>query len=77
MPQVPVPSEYRVVPRWIHGVTVYQTAKEDSQLNLIEYSSVGIFCIGLVLGIFYLERWGKARASEASEEDSYLAHELK
>ncbi len=77
MPQTPVPSEYRVVPRWIHGVTVYQTAQEDRQLNIIEYSSVGIFSIGLVLGIFYLERWGKARASEASEEDTYLAHETK
>ena len=75
MPQAPVPSESRVVPRWIHGVTVYQTAAEDRQLNLIEYSSVGLFSIGLVLVIVHLERRGKAKARDASEEDTYLAHE--
>ena len=40
MPRWPVPEENRVVPRGIHGITIYQTPAEDRELNLIEYSSV-------------------------------------
>ncbi|MGA2560717.1 MAG: hypothetical protein ABSF17_13645 [Terracidiphilus sp.] len=39
MPKWPSPQELRTVPRNIHGTVVYQTAKEDRELNLMEYSS--------------------------------------
>jgi hypothetical protein len=61
----------RVVPRGIHGTTVYQTPAEDRDLNLIEYSPVGVFLVGFVLGLVYLEQWG-AMQSRASENESDL-----
>jgi hypothetical protein len=76
MPHLPVPSESRIIPRGIHGVTVYQTPEEDRRLNLLEYVSIGVFGVGLVLGLVYLERWGRVTAEESSEEDAYLAHDL-
>ena len=71
MPKWPVPEENRVVPRGIHGTTVYQTPAEDRTLNRIEYSSVGIFLVGLVLGVVYLEKWGSTQG--ATDEESKLA----
>jgi len=47
MPRGPVLTEERIVPREIHGIVVYQTAEENSKLNLIEYSSVAVFLVGL------------------------------
>jgi hypothetical protein len=73
MPKWPVPEEHRIVPRGIHGTTVYQTAAENSRLNLIEYSSVGVFVMGLALGAVYLEKWGSLQA-RGDEQDSELAH---
>ena len=71
MPKWPAPEVKRVVPRGIHGTTVYQTPAEDRDLNLIEYSSVGVFLIGLALGVMYLEQWGAVQ-SRAAEEESGL-----
>lgn len=71
MPRFPVPEQDRVVPRGIHGLTVYQTPEEDRKLNLMEYSSVGIFVVGLGLSVVYLEKWGSAQA-RAGEEDQPL-----
>ena len=68
MPKWPAPRELRTVPRSIDGVVIYQTAEEDQKLNLIEYSSVGVFLVGLGLGLVYLEKWG-ARQSELIEKD--------
>jgi len=59
MPRWPAPEANRVVPRGIHGTTVYQTPAENRDLNLIEYSSVGVFVLGLALGVVYLEKWGQ------------------
>lgn len=73
LPRSPVLETSRVVPRGIHGVTVYQTPKENQELNLLEYSSVGVFAIGLVLGLVYLEKWGSAQA-RASDQDEDLIH---
>ncbi len=73
MPKWPVPEEHRIVPRGIHGTTVYQTPAENSELNLVEYSSVGVFLVGLALGVVYLEKWGSLQARDESEE-SELAH---
>ena len=76
LPKWPAPEEQRVVPREIHGITVYQTAAENRELNAIEYSSVGVFVIGLVLGVIYLEKWGSAQ-SRAAEEEAELAEDLR
>jgi hypothetical protein len=71
LPQSPAPDEMRMTPRNIHGVDVYQTVEEDRKLSLIEDSSVGVFLVGLCLGLVYLEKWGSARA-HASEQDEEL-----
>ncbi len=71
LPRWPAPEANRVVPRGIHGTTVYQTPVEDRDLNLIEYSSVGVFLVGLALGVVYLEQWG-AMQSQASQDESGL-----
>jgi hypothetical protein len=76
MPKWPAQEEQRVVPREIHGTTVYQTVAEDRELNGIEYSSVGIFLMGLVIGVIYLEKWGSAQ-SRAAEEEAELAEDLR
>ncbi|MGA2673765.1 MAG: hypothetical protein ABSE99_11110 [Terracidiphilus sp.] len=75
LPKGPVPAEMRMTPRNIHGIVVYQTAEEDRKLNLMEYSSVGVFVLGLGLGLVYLEKWSAERAREA-EEDGELAEYL-
>ena len=46
---------------------VYQTAQEDRKLDEIEYGSVGVFVIGLVLGLTYLEKWGATQAQDAED----------
>jgi hypothetical protein len=68
MPRVPVLVEERIVPREIHGIVVYQTEFENRRLNLIEYSSVGVFLIGLGLGLVYLEKWGSLQTRFGEEE---------
>jgi uncharacterized membrane-anchored protein YitT (DUF2179 family) len=72
MPRSPIMGEGRVVPRDIHGIVVYQTAQENRQLNLIEYTSVGVFVLGLGLGLVYLEKWGSLQVA-SGEEDNELA----
>jgi len=73
IPTRPEPEENRIVPRGIHGTTVYQTPEENSELNRIEFSSVGVFVFGLGLGVIYLEKWGAAQMREEAQE-SKLAH---
>jgi hypothetical protein len=72
MPRGPVLVEGRIVPREIHGIVVYQTADENRQLNLIEYSSVGVFVLGLGLGLVYLEKWGSLQARAGEEEGDWV-----
>jgi len=69
LPKSPDTEEQRIVPRNIEGTVVYQTVQEDRQLNTIQYTSVGIFVIGLGLGLVYLERWGSAQSSVAERDD--------
>ena len=71
MPRGPVLVEGRIVPREIHGIVVYQTPEEDRKLNLIEYSSVGVFLVGLGLGLVYLEKWGASQSQESEEEGEW------
>lgn len=74
MPKWPVPEQNRVVPRGIHGTTVYQTPAEDRELNTIEYSSVGVFLVGLALGVLYLEQWGSLQTRDESKESGLAEH---
>ncbi|MDR3798437.1 MAG: hypothetical protein P4K93_09805 [Terracidiphilus sp.] len=73
----PTPDEYRSVPRSIHGVTIYQTAQEDRLLRTWEYSSVGIFLVGVVLSVIYLEKWGSMQVPAGEEEERELAEGLR
>jgi hypothetical protein len=70
LPKKPVPTELRMTPRNIHGTVVYQTDDEDKRLTLIEDTSVGVFLVGLGMGLVYLRKWGIANAI-SSEEDDY------
>jgi hypothetical protein len=35
----------------------------------MEYSSVGVFVLGLAVGLVYLEKWGARQARLAEERD--------
>ena len=72
LPRSPVEEQNRIVPRGIHGITVYQTPQEDRRLTVMESSSIGVFSIGLVLGLVYLEKWGSAQAAAADDENTLL-----
>jgi hypothetical protein len=61
LPKSPAPIEQRMTPRNVHGVVIYQTPQEDRRLSAMEYSSVAVFLVGLLLGIVYLEKWSAAR----------------
>ena len=74
LPRFPDPDNLRMTPRNINGYTIYQTEQEDRFLDLIEYSSVGIFLIGLSTGLVYLQKWGFVRALEA-EDDEFIPEE--
>ena len=69
MPRGPVLTEGRVVPREVHGIVIFQTAEEDRKLNMMEFPSVGVFVIGVVLGLVYLEKWGATQARYGEEEE--------
>ena len=76
MPRGPVAAESRVVPRDIHGTVVYQTRDEDRRLSSVEYLSVGIFVVGLALGLVYLEKWGATQARYGKDDDELVVHRL-
>ncbi len=68
MPRLPDPVTHRLVPRGIHGITVFQTASEDRTLKWIEYSSVAVFVMGLMMGGVYLEKWGSMQMPAGEQE---------
>jgi hypothetical protein len=74
MPRWPTLADGRVVARDIHGIVVYQTEAENRNLSMIEYSSVGVFVVGLGLGLVYLEKWGSLQ-QRTGEEDTELAED--
>ncbi len=69
LPKWPAPDQMRITPRDIHGTVVYQTVEENRRLNLLEYSSVGVFLIGLGLGFVYLAKWGIVHALGADDDE--------
>jgi hypothetical protein len=75
LPKSPAPEELRTTPRNINGYVVYQTVEEDQRLTFLEYTSMGVFVIGLGLGLVYFEKWGNYRSREA-EEDNELSENL-
>jgi hypothetical protein len=52
----------------VHGIVIYQTVKEDQRLSAMEYTSVSVFLVGLLLGIVYLEKWSSVRQSEIDSD---------
>lgn len=56
LPRVPDPANMRIVPRDIHGVTVFQTTEEDHTLSDVEYTALGLFMVGITLSVVYIER---------------------
>jgi hypothetical protein len=68
MPRWPDPDSGRIVVRGIHGIPVYQTEEEDRRLSLIEYSSVGFFTTGLVMGLVFLQKQCAAPSREEEDE---------
>src|ERR1700722_6084834 len=68
MPKSPAPSEQRMTPRNVHGTVIYQTMKEDQRLSVMEYSTVSVFLVGLLLGIVYLEKWSSSHQSEMESD---------
>ena len=76
LPRLPDPAANRVFPRGINGTVIYQTEQEDQRLSRMEHWSIGVFGVGLVLGLIYLEKWGSAHASAAGDEDQYLPEHL-
>jgi len=73
LPRFPVVEDQRMVPRNIHGIIVYQTTEEDQRLNVMEYSYVSIFVVGLLLGIVYLEKWSAAQISDVEDMEQLEA----
>ena len=70
LPKWVAPEQMRLVPRSIDGTVVYQTVQEDRRLSLIEDTSVGVFVIGLGLGLVYLEKWGSSRVVLEDEDEA-------
>ena len=68
LPRSPVPVEQRMTPRNVHGTVVYQTTYEDRRLSVMEYGSVSVFLVGLLLGIVYLEKWASNRQFEMESD---------
>jgi len=69
LPKTPQPAEMRLIPRNIHGIVIYQTQDEDRRLTVMEDASLGVFLVGLTLGLVYLRKWGMAHALGAEDEE--------
>jgi hypothetical protein len=69
LPKSPAADQMRITPRNIHGTLVYQTVEENRRLDLMEYTSVGVFLVGLGLGLVYLAKWGIVRALGAEDDE--------
>ncbi len=75
LPRLPVPTESRMIPRNIHGVIVYETEAEDQRLSLLEDTSVGVFLLGLGMGLVYMRKWGISQALLGADDEDELVPE--
>jgi hypothetical protein len=57
LPRSPDERIGRTYPRNIHGIVVYQTRSESSLLETIQYGSVGIFAVSLMMSLYYKNKW--------------------
>lgn len=69
LPKMPDPLTMHMIPRQIHGITIYQTVEEDRRLDMVEYSSTATFLIGFALSLVYFRKWGIARAIEGENDE--------
>lgn len=70
LPRGLVLAQGRMIPREIHGTTIYLTREENRRLNLFEYSSMTMLLAGAGLGLLF---WTKLSQSGAySGEDESL-----
>ena len=67
LPRTPIPDDRRMTARNIHGIVVYQTEQEDIRLTIYEDASLAIFCVGMALGLIYLEKWGSRQLQTAED----------
>lgn len=74
LPKFPDPQSLHMIPRNVDGYTVYQTENEDRMLSLVENGSGGLFLIGLVMGLVYMQKWGITRAIQ-HEDDEFVPEE--
>lgn len=75
LPRMPMPVEQRMIPRNIHGVIVYQTTSEDRRLDAMQDASIGVFLVGLGLGLVYMRKWGIAQMLTGGEDEEELVAE--
>ena len=68
LPRSPNIAQQRATPRDVHGTVIYQTVAEDRRLSAMEYGSVSVFLIGLLLGIVYLEKWSSERQTSLDSD---------
>jgi hypothetical protein len=68
MPHSPDTGQARATPRNVHGTVVYQTVAEDQRLSAMEYASVSVFLVGLLLGVMYLEKWSSLQQGEVDSD---------
>jgi hypothetical protein len=59
LPRIPVPEQGRVYQLALHGIVVYQTAKEHSLFWMISDWSWVIFCIGFAAALVHQWKSGK------------------
>jgi hypothetical protein len=58
LPHIANGSTGRIYPRNIHGTVVYQTATERNYLERVQYGTIGILTLGIVMSLIYDKKWG-------------------
>lgn len=69
LPRRPIPTEGRIYPRGIHGITVYQTAEERNKLNILFRVSIPVSVIGFTLAALEEERWQRRHPKVSPPKD--------
>ena len=59
LPRRPDPVAGRVYPLNVHGIVVYQTRDERNRLDEVQYSSIGVFALGVLIGALHRKKFGQ------------------